>query len=90
MKIEPQLRTISIVNNDRLIFNFFTTTLKRKAKTKKSNVYFTEETEQAIIDYNNTTSKEEKNRIYNEKLNAPFSKLAENIFNTFKYFRENH
>ena len=85
MRIEKCLPSISIVSSNRLIFNYFTTTLKRKAKTKKSNIYFTDETEQAVIDYINETDPAKRNQIYNDKLDVPLSKLAENIFNTFKF-----
>lgn len=53
--------------------------------SKKSNYYFTKETEDAIIKYNNSNNQEEKNRIYKEKLEYPLNKLVENVFNTFKF-----
>lgn len=55
---------------------------RRKKKKKR---YFTKETEQAIIDYNNSDSKREKDKIYAEKILYPFDKLAENVLNTFKF-----
>jgi hypothetical protein len=54
-------------------------------RKKKNKIYFTEETEQAIIDYNNSTDDFEKNKIYKEKIKYPFEKLAENVLNTFKF-----
>jgi len=48
-------------------------------------MYFTDDTEQAIILYNNTEDKLEKDKIYNERIHYPFSKLVENIFYTFKF-----
>ena len=54
-------------------------------RKKKNKIYFTEETEQAIIDYNNSTDDFEKNKIYKDKIKYPFEKLAENVLNTFKF-----
>lgn len=54
-------------------------------KKKKSKYYFTDETEQYIIEYNQTESSLERNKIYNEKLKYPLEKLVENVFNTFKF-----
>lgn len=54
-------------------------------KKKKSNYYFTQETENAIEEYNNSESTLEKNKIYREKLKYPIEKLVENVFNTFKF-----
>jgi hypothetical protein len=48
-------------------------------------MYFTKDTEDAIILYNETFDQELKNQIYNEKIKHAFEKIAENIFNTFKF-----
>ena len=48
-------------------------------------MYFTDDTQQAIINYNATDDQELKNKIYVEHIHFPFSKLVENIFNTFKF-----
>ena len=45
-------------------------------KKSKTRMYFTEETEQAIIRYNDTNDWRVKNQIYNEHLRAPFEKLV--------------
>lgn len=64
---------------------------KRKRK-KKSKIYFGKDTENAIIEYNQTEDIHERNRIYNDKISYAFDKLAENILNTFKfsYFQCSH
>jgi hypothetical protein len=49
------------------------------------NVYFTRDTEQGIIEYNMATDSADKNRIYNEKIQYAFEKIAENVYNTFKF-----
>ncbi len=58
----------------------------RKRKPKTSNIYFTEDTENAIIEYTNSTDQAERNRIYNERIDYAFHKLTENIIHTFKFY----
>ena len=55
---------------------------KKKAKRK---VYFGQEVQDAIIEYNSTDRSSEKNIIYGTRIHAAFDKLAENIINTFKF-----
>ncbi len=59
---------------------------------KKSKMYFTVETEDAIVLYNNTASHTERNLIYNKSIEYAFNKLVENLINTFKfqYFEESY
>lgn len=49
----------------------------------KSKQYFGEKEEQAVIDYINSDSLEEKNRIYNEILIEPFRKMIESILRRY-------
>jgi len=58
----------------------------RKRKPKTKNVYFTEDTENAILAYRNAKTYDEKNRLYNEKIHYAFYKLCENIIHTFKFY----
>lgn len=62
---------------------------KRGRKSKNPNstdkMYFTQETEDFIIKYNNTEDIQTREDIYNTKIKYPFEKLVENIFNTFKF-----
>lgn len=54
---------------------------------KKSNAnYFTKETEEYIVKYNNSTDQEYRNRIFTDHIYFPFYKLAENIIHTFKFY----
>ena len=64
---------------------------RRRSKTKKK-MYFTQETEDAIVAYNASEDPKLRNDIYNEKISYAFDKLAENILNTFKfsYFQCSH
>ena len=55
----------------------------RRAKLGK--MYFTPETEQAIVEYNKSTDEDERNTIFRERIHAPIDKLAENIINRFKF-----
>jgi hypothetical protein len=58
----------------------------RKRKPKTSNQYFTQETEDAIIEYLKETNSNKRNKIYNEKIKYAFHKLTENIIHTFKFY----
>lgn len=58
----------------------------RKRKPKTSNIYFTEDTENAIIEYLATVDTLKRNEIYNKRIDYAFSKLAENIIHTFKFY----
>ena len=55
-------------------------------KPSKTRMYFTQETEDAIVAYNESTNTREKNAIYNEHLRKPLEKLVENIIHTFKFY----
>jgi hypothetical protein len=58
----------------------------RKRKPKEPRVYFTQETEDAIIEYLTTKDETERNKIYNERIAYAFYKLSENIIHTFKFY----
>lgn len=58
----------------------------RKRKPKKANVYFTQDTEDAILEYLKARSPKKRNKIFNERINYAFHKLAENIIHTFKFY----
>ena len=59
--------------------------IKKIVKKKKRKVYFGQEVQNAIIDYNSSTNDEERNIIYETRIHKAFDKLAENIINTFKF-----
>lgn len=58
---------------------------RRKRSSSPSKMYFTQETENAIVAYNKETNQEKRNQIYNQSIRYPFEKLVENVFNTFKF-----
>jgi hypothetical protein len=55
-------------------------------KPREKRRYFTQETEDAIIRYNNISDIEEKNKIYEEEIHHAFFKLTQNIIHTFKFY----
>ena len=58
----------------------------RKRKPKKANVYFTQDTEDAILEYLKSKNTKKRNKIFDERINYSFHKLAENIIHTFKFY----
>ena len=56
------------------------------ARKKSSNNYFTKETEEYIVRYNNSEDVEYRRAIFQEHIYFPFYKLAENIIHTFKFY----
>lgn len=75
----PKISTIEVVA---------TIPVKRGRKPRGTNtdkMYFTKDTENSIVLYNNTLDDQTRNEIYNSKIKYPFEKLVENIFNTFKF-----
>jgi len=55
-------------------------------KKKKGVQYFTQDTENAIVLYNNTPDPEVRSKIYREQIHYAFFKLTENIIHTFKFY----
>jgi hypothetical protein len=58
----------------------------RKRKPKEPRIYFTQDTEDAIIKYLITEDDVSRNRIYNDHIKYAFYKLSENIIHTFKFY----
>jgi len=59
--------------------------IKKIVKKKKRKVYFGQEVQDAVVEYNSSTDANERNEIYGKRIHAAFDKLAENIINTFKF-----
>jgi len=55
-------------------------------RKKSKNNYFTQETEDAIVAYNNSDDHVFRDRIFTDKIYFPLYKLAENIIHTFKFY----
>lgn len=60
-------------------------TPRKHHKGKLSKVYFTKETEKAIIQYNEEQDPDIREDIFRSYIHAPLDKLAENIINRFKF-----
>ena len=61
-------------------------TPKKKRGRKSTRMYFTHDTELAIGEYLASNSEAERNKIFNERINYSFYKLAENLIHTFKFY----
>ena len=57
-----------------------------KKRRKKSKNYFTQDTENAIVRYNNESDFEVRSRIYENEIHFAFFKLTQNIIHTFKFY----
>jgi hypothetical protein len=55
-----------------------------RKKTNKN--YFTQDTEDAIIEYLASTNQTERNRIFNDRIYYALYKLSENLIHTFKFY----
>ena len=60
--------------------------MKQKRSPKKPNVYFTQETEDAIVSYNSMDDEFAKNILYTKKIHPAFYKLAEIMIHRFKFY----
>lgn len=60
--------------------------LPRKRRSKNgTRMYFTQDTENAIVQYNKEQKEDIREKIFREEIYQPFQKLVENVFNTFKF-----
>ena len=59
--------------------------IKKKRRPKSKN-YFTQETEDYIVKYNNQPNPEIRSKIYETHIHYPFFKLTQNIIHTFKFY----
>jgi hypothetical protein len=60
--------------------------IKASKKKRQKRNYFTQETEDAIVQYNISIDKKFKSDIYSKEIHYPFYKLTENIIHTFKFY----
>ena len=56
-----------------------------KTKRKKSKIYFGLAAQQGVEDFLLAEELQEKHKIFNERLHAPFTKLIENIVFTYRF-----
>jgi len=60
--------------------------MAKKRGRKSKRLYFTEDTELAIVEYLASEDQILRNKIYNERIHYSFYKLAENLIHTFKFY----
>tara|TARA_Y100000389_G_scaffold137985_1_gene135652 strand:+ start:696 stop:1415 length:720 start_codon:yes stop_codon:yes gene_type:complete len=63
--------------------------IQKRKRRKKSKNYFTQETEDYIVKYNNldpVEDSEKRSRIYETYIHYAFFKLTQNIIHTFKFY----
>ena len=63
--------------------------IQKRKRRKKSKNYFTQETEDYIVKYNNldpVEDSEKRSRIYETHIHYAFFKLTQNIIHTFKFY----
>lgn len=58
----------------------------RSTKKPKSNTYFTDETQEAILRYSACEDQIERDKIYKDHIENAFFKLSQNIIHTFKFY----
>jgi hypothetical protein len=86
MEVEISVKNILIVPQEETGVQFTKKGTIRKRKPKEKKQYFTQDTEDAIIEYLAETDPNKRNRIYNERIDYGFFKLTENIIHTFKFY----
>jgi len=57
-------------------------------RKRTQKIYFGEAQEKAVVDYLNTDSEEEKNKIFNEYLREPLIIMVESIIRRYKLYRK--
>ncbi len=62
--------------------------LKKKTRTRRKNPYFGTDVHDAIVDYQNTSSEEERHEIYSSHIKSAFEKLAENLIYIYGFSRD--
>ena len=63
---------------------------KKVKRKKKSKIYFGMECQNAIVEFNGLPKEPkydiQRQKIYQDRIHAPFDKLVENIIHTFKFY----
>lgn len=58
---------------------------KSTTPTSPDKMYFRQENEDAILEFNRETDQRKRELLFEEKIKRPLQKLSENVFNTFKF-----
>jgi hypothetical protein len=83
-----EIPEIVLINNHHTCIPEKKIIIKRSRKGKEisaDKMYFTKDTEDAVILYNKTEDFTTREQIYETRIKYPFEKLVENVFNTFKF-----
>jgi len=59
---------------------------RKRGRPRSKKQYFTEDTQAAIIAYNNEPCAIKRNKVYAEHINYPFMKLTESLIHRFKFY----
>jgi hypothetical protein len=59
---------------------------KKRGRPRKSKMYFTQDTEDAIIAYNAEVDDRLRNKVFNEFIYYPLFKMAENLIHRYKFY----
>jgi len=59
---------------------------KRRGRPRKNKMYFTQDTEDAIIAYNQETNDKLRNKVFNEYIYKPLFKMTENLIHRYKFY----
>lgn len=86
IKKENKIKSVPVINiTDKVVCNKSEKVDILSNKPAKGKMYFTKDTEDAIISYNNEVDDVKKNNIFETKIKSSLEKLVENVFNTFKF-----
>ncbi len=58
----------------------------KRGRPRKNKLYFTQDTEDAIIAYNSEGSHSLRNKVFNEYIHRPLFKMAENLIHRYKFY----
>ena len=58
----------------------------KRGRPRKNKLYFTQDTEDAIIAYYSEPSHALRNKVYNEFIHYPLNKMAENLIHRYKFY----
>tara|TARA_A100001201_G_scaffold1118_1_gene2833 strand:- start:139 stop:906 length:768 start_codon:yes stop_codon:yes gene_type:complete len=58
----------------------------KRGRPRKNKLYFTQDTEDAIIAYNEEADHNLRNKVYNEYIHKPLFKMAENLIHRYKFY----
>ena len=59
---------------------------KKRGRPRKNKMYFTQDTEDAIIAYNTEESDVLRNKVFNDYIHKPLFKMAENLIHRYKFY----